>query len=99
MSGEGDPERDTEGAVGQLVRRIDRALYESGLRGKSVRQRAWAVADALTETDDEPDGGWLVVRGSVYRVVEADQVGEDDGYRGWTVLVLADDPTDEEDPE
>jgi len=90
---------DARKSLAQLVvKAIDSALefgyepHEHGLIAETV------VAAMFTADPAEPDGGWLIVQEEVHRVVECDQVGENEGYRGWTVLVLSN-PEGEDDDE
>ena len=69
------------------------------IHSKTAGEYAWTALDALTETDpDLPEGGWLFIRGRVYRVTEADHHDGDETGDCWTVATRRE-RDEEEDPE
>lgn len=95
---EEDPDyRSAETEALELI--TDQIAGQRRVHSKTARDYAWSALDALTETDpDLEGGGWLFIRGRVYRVTDADHHdGTGDGD-AWTVATRRE-RDEEEDPE
>lgn len=76
----------------------DRIIHERRVHSHTAKDYAWSALDALTDTDpDLVEGGWLFIRGRVYRVTEADHHdGFEDGD-AWTVATRQERDEEDED--